>query len=216
VNYRIYGGVHYWVLDQTMVHAYSYYEDSGSPVYSWNGVDSTVTFEGILIGSPPGMGDTTFYYSRWERIASEVFPNHDGFTVMNLAAETPYSVGPVGVLVLGPNSIGVTDTYEWDAGVYGGTGSNGYQWKYEIAGSSTWTSLGTSAYAQLLVQNTDADFTVRAIVSSGGNTDTNDLPVDVNPITSIDLGGPTWVHPGQVCHWTATPTGGNTPTSTIG
>lgn len=35
--------------------------------------------------------------------------------------------------------------------------------------------------------------------------------VESNSITSVDISGPTWVHANQVCHWTATPSGGTGP-----
>ena len=111
----------------------------------------------------------------------------------------------------GPSSIGVADTYTWNAYAFGGTGTVSYQWKYENVGSSTWNSLGTYAYQQRYVDGSTPDFIMRVRMIAGSDTISRDTLVDVNPITSIDLFGPTWVHAGQVCHWTATPTGGDAP-----
>jgi hypothetical protein len=200
---RIGGGSTKWLKYQTRVHAHVDNGDSGSPVYLYHG-DSTVTFEGILWGGQQNT-DTTFYFSTWDWIAYELFPNHDGFDVLNLYAY-------LRAVLSGPSSIGVTDTYEWNATTYGGTGSKSYQWAYQNVGSSTWTSLGTYSYQDRLVYDTTTDFTIRVTVTtSGSDTASQDLFVDVNPITSLDLSGTSWTHPGIICTWTATPTGGDSP-----
>jgi uncharacterized protein DUF6600/FecR-like protein len=41
--------------------------------------------------------------------------------------------------------------------------------------------------------------------------DQSKAAVEINPITSVAISGPTWVHSNQICHWTATPTGGTGP-----
>ena len=55
------------------------------------------------------------------------------------------------------------------------------------------------------------NFTMRVTITSGSNTVSRDLFVEWNPVTSVDLSGTSWIHPGSICTWTATPTGGNPP-----
>ena len=171
------GGVEYWVWYQTDFHAWSKPGDSGSPVYRWNGSDSTVMFEGIFVGSPEWCDcDSLSFFSTWDWITDEVF-NYTN--IMSIVADTPYSVGPVGVYLIGDTGIGVPATYTWYAGSFGGTGSYTYQWKSQDSGSSTWDSHGTSSYQALPIYSYTPKFTLRLIASSGGTSDTADVFVNV-------------------------------------
>jgi hypothetical protein len=197
---------------QMVAHMRSRGNDSGSPIYHWaSSSDSTVTLAGILWGGPNNADSINYtYYSQWDWVLWELFRAD----TVNVLADTPYTVyNNLGGKVSGPNDIGVADTYLWTAQTFGGNGSYTYQWKYQNSGSGTWTSLGTSATQTRGIGSDTLPFTLRAIVTSGGETDTSNLLVNVDIISGVDISGPTWVHPGQVCSWTATPTGGTQPYS---
>lgn len=183
--------------------------DSGSPVYHWtSSADSTVVLAGILWGHTDA---THFVFSQWGWVVWELVGSFDE---LNPVAETPYIVyNDLGGRVSGPTSISVAGTSAWDAYAFAGTGSYSYQWKYKNDGSSTWNSLGTSASQTRYADADSSDFTMRAIIVSGSDTVVQDILVDVNIISGVDIGGPSWVHEGVTCSWTASPAGGTPPYS---
>jgi hypothetical protein len=198
------------LICQMKVHMYSGTGDSGSPIYHWtSSADSTVTLAGILWGGPTT--DST-WYSQWDWVDYELFHIID--TAVVIADTLGIIHNGLGGRVSGPDSIGIASTYAWDANATGGTGTYGYQWKYKNDGSSTWTSLGTSASQSRAIDNSNPTFTIRVIITSGSDTTIHDKWVIVDippPLTGVDISGPDWVHAGQVCHWTATPAGGSAP-----
>ncbi|HUL04048.1 MAG TPA: S8 family serine peptidase [Gemmatimonadales bacterium] len=136
------------------------------------------------------------------------YDNYYGWGILDV----PHAISlPLDACAEGPSDIGTAGTYEWRAWPKAGTGSYSYQWAYKNAGSSTWNSLGTSISQTRYVDTSNSSFTIRVKVVSGSDTVTDSVSVGINPVTNLDLSGPTWVHGNQVCHWTATPTGGTPP-----
>jgi hypothetical protein len=172
--------------------------DSGAPIIQ-DVDDSTVALAGILWGAEGDHHDK-WWFSPLNGIRTDL----GDFSAVTWWQPT--------VTLSGPSSVAPPATYTWFASPGGGNGSYTYQWQYKNAGSSSWTSLGTGQAQDRTFTGSTSDFTMKVTVTSGGYTRSRAVDVTAYPaLTSIDLSGTSWVHPGIVCQWTATPDGGDPP-----
>jgi hypothetical protein len=73
-------------------------------------------------------------------------------------------------------------------------------------------SLGTGQSQDRYVDESTPNFTIKVTVTSGAQIRSTPLDVTVYPpLTDVSLTGTSWTHPGIICTWTATPTGGMPP-----
>jgi hypothetical protein len=113
-----------------------------------------------------------------------------GYGLLNIPAAITY-VLPLGAQVTGPTVIQIAGNYTWTASVSGGTGSYSYQWDYQNAGSSNWISLGTGPSQDRYVDGSTPNFTLRATVTSGSQTQAPAINVYWNAVTGVRVAGPT-------------------------
>ena len=74
------------------------------------------------------------------------------------------------VSIAGPTGVGSTGYYTWEAAVEGGTGGNTYVWSMYNHATGWEQVLGYDRVQTVHVTQGDGDFTLRVIVTSGGET----------------------------------------------
>jgi hypothetical protein len=176
------------LLCQTHVTSTNDVGDSGSPVFEWNGTDSTVALDGMLWG-----GDAAHY---WFSPINNTRQDLGDFRAI---------AWPALVVTVSDPTTDSPDTYTWTANATGGFGYYGYQWQYQNRGSSTWNSLGTGASQSRYVDGSTPPFTLRVIVTSSSLTQTAYWNLGAS------ISGPTLVWIGAPCTWTGAVTPGIPP-----